>query len=158
MNRGGSLFWRGKQSLPKTARTSSERLRGTVNRWDDGAAYRFIIDEDGTLYYTSRNDLPRNLRVLTAGTVVSFNSTLAPAPGQRYLWARMVRVEREVSPARVRLLGAMRGYRDAVTAAGGDVRRAAVQAAKAELEAAYAAAGQEDRAAAFREIRREGPW
>jgi cold shock CspA family protein len=82
-------LWR--SGLPK-ARTGGARLTGTVTRWNPGEAFGFITGENAASFYVSRNDLPRGVRGLAPGTVVSFSADLAPEPGRRYLRARSVRV------------------------------------------------------------------
>jgi cold shock CspA family protein len=83
-------LWR--SNLP-AARTGGGRLSGTVTRWDPGATCGFITGEDATSYFLSRDDLPRGYAELPAGTAVTFSAGLAPAPGERYLRARAVRLE-----------------------------------------------------------------
>jgi cold shock CspA family protein len=77
----------------RNAAPSSERLSGTVTRWEPGSTYGFITGDDSVSYFLSNSDLPRGLTGLAEGTRVTFTSSIAPKPGVQHLRALSVQIE-----------------------------------------------------------------
>jgi cold shock CspA family protein len=71
---------------------------GTVNKWQDGAAFGFITDTDGVNWFVSKQALPPDLKSLSVGRQVRFNGRPRPTPGKPYPEARAVQPHEPEEP------------------------------------------------------------
>lgn len=69
------------------------RRHGKVNNWVPERPYGFITDDAGVAWFVSRGSIPSEMRMIPAGTAVTFDGNPEPQSDRKYPEAVNVQVD-----------------------------------------------------------------